>query len=304
MSIITIAQAVPSRLFSIYAALYESSAGELKDRLEASATPPSLRTRGGDEDGELVTTLFKNTLTEARRLGLVEEVEDRLRIPNDVRSSVHGVVGRETKFRDHLLKVLFNTVLAEDAQQSGFMLALSWFLTNSPLIPLGFSTPPQNQLEKKLGTQYSRTELTSLSRYQNFLYWARFLGFATIVGRDNEDGKDTRWVFPDPLVAIDSALLKVFSDDSELSVEIFMARLCNIYPVFEGGTARQEIDSMLGVSPYVDDRKLSQSTSVALQRLQDRQRLNLVSRSDAPMVIFDLGTSERRVSHVIMRGQA
>ena len=85
MSIVTTAQAVPSRLFAIYAALFDSENGEVKDRLEAWATPPSLSGRGADDDGESTTTLFSNTLLEARRIGLVEEVEDKLRLTADAR---------------------------------------------------------------------------------------------------------------------------------------------------------------------------------------------------------------------------
>ena len=65
MSIVTTAQAVPSRLFAIYAALFESETGEIKERIEAWATPPSLSGRGADDDGESTTTLFSNALQEA-----------------------------------------------------------------------------------------------------------------------------------------------------------------------------------------------------------------------------------------------
>src|SRR5260221_8323310 len=151
MSIITTAQAVPSRLFSIYASIFDNTTGEVKDRLEAWATPPSLRTRGGDDDGEASTTLFSNTLLEARKLGLVEEMDDKLRIPAEARGSGRKDSDREALFRDHMLRILFDSAKADDAQQSGFMLALSWFLTLSPLIPQGFANPPQNQLRAELG---------------------------------------------------------------------------------------------------------------------------------------------------------
>jgi len=106
MSIVTTAQAVPSRLFAIYATLFDSENGEVKERVEAWATPPSLSARGGDEDGESSTTLFSNTLQEARRLGLVEEVEDKLRLTADARG--HGKKGFECEvyFRDYLKRTI------------------------------------------------------------------------------------------------------------------------------------------------------------------------------------------------------
>src|ERR1700729_2481825 len=106
MSIVTTAQAVPSRLFAIYAALFDSENGEVKDRIEAWATPPSLSGRGGDDDGESTTTLFSNTLAEARRIGLVEEVDEKLRLTADARSG--GKKGRdsETYFLTYMRRTL------------------------------------------------------------------------------------------------------------------------------------------------------------------------------------------------------
>ena len=160
MSIISTAQAVPSRLFTIYSALFDSSSGEPKERVKSWATPPSLRTRGGtDEDGEAATSLFTNTLVEARKLGLVEEVGDKLRIPDAARGAVKKVTDSKIQFREHLIRILFDTEKADEAQQSAFMLALSWFLTLDPLSPLGFAQPPQIQMAKDLGDEYKRRRL-------------------------------------------------------------------------------------------------------------------------------------------------
>lgn len=303
MSIITTAQAVPSRLYSIYASLFDSTNGESKERLEAWSTPPSLSSRGGNEDGDAATTLFSNTLVEARRLGLIEEVGDKLRIATDARGDRGKRRESEGQFHEYLLRTLFDPMRAEETQQRGFMLALSWFLTLSPLVPLGFADAPQNKLNEELGGQYDKTELTNVNRYQNFLYWARYLGFATMVGgRGADDGKDARYAFPDPLRAIEYALPAIFAKEAELLIGTFMERLAAIFPVFEGGTVRNEINLMSGSLPSESDQKLSPATSVALQRLQDRQRIVMNSRADAPIAILDFGVRKSRVSHITVKG--
>ena len=305
MSILTTAQAVPSRLFAIYAALFDSENGEVKDRIEAWATPPALSGRGGDDDGEPATTLFNITLAEARRIGLVEEVDEKLRLTADARGGGKKGKDSESYFLAYMRRTLFDPARAAETQQAGFMIALSWFLSSSPLRPMNFSEAPQNGLKAQIGDHASKTELTSLNRYQNFIYWARYLGFATIVGggSDAEDATSRR-VIADPVKAIESALPAIFADANDLPIEQFLARLAAIFPVFETGSVRQEFEAMR-LTPAVDiDKRLSIATSLALQRLVDRQRLNMTSVADAPARILDFGPRVGRVSRVSLREAA
>ncbi|WP_425985273.1 protein DpdG [Ensifer sp. R-19] len=306
MSIITTAQAVPSRLFAIYSSLFDSENGEVKERIEAWATPPSLASRGADEDGDSSTTLFSNTLSEARRMGLVEEIDGRLRLTDEARGAGKRAQDCEHYFREFLLAKLFDAKQSEEAQQSAFMLALSWFLSANPLKPMNFSAPPQIELRAEIGENADETELTSLNRYQNFLYWARYLGFATIIGgRDAEDTSSRRAV-PDPVRAIDRVLPVIFSQEDELPIEQFLSRLAAIFPVFEKGSVRQQYDSMR-LNPPANDasaHRLSIATSLALQRLADRQRLALNVVADAPARVLDFGIRDIRISHVKLRSNA
>jgi hypothetical protein len=305
MSIVTTAQAVPSRLFALYAALFESENGEVKDRIEAWATPPSLSGRGGDDDGESTTTLFSNTLAEARRLGLVEEIDEKLRLTADARSGGKKGGNSEDFFLSYMRRTLFDPARAAETQQGGFMIALSWFLSCSPLRPMNFSEGPQNGLKAQIGDHAAKTDLTSLNRYQNFLYWARYLGFATIVG-GGSDAEDvtSRRVIPDPVKAIESALPAIFADGNELPIEHFLTRIGAIFPVFETGSVRQDFERMR-LMPIIDgEKRLSIATSLALQRLVDRQRLTMTSVADAAARILDFGQRESRVSRIILREAA
>jgi hypothetical protein len=184
------------------------------------------------------------------------------------------------------------------------MFALAWFLGLSPLRPVKFGDAPQNALRVEIGDSFGRTELTSINRYQNFLYWARYLGFATILGgRDAEDA-NARRAIPDPTRAILAALPVIFSDDTELPIETFLSRLAMIFPVFEKGSARQEYDSLRLTPPSAATHRLSITTSFALQRLEDRQSIVMTSVADAPTRVLDFGVREARTSHVSFRDAA
>lgn len=300
MSIITTFEAVPSRLFALYSALFDSENGEVKDRIEAWATPPSLRSRGG-EDGESTTLLFSNTLAEARRLGLVEEVDGKLRLTNDAGGGGRKGSESESHFMSYMRRTLFNPDRAAEAKQSGFMVALSWFLSSSPLRPMSFSKEPINELRALIGDHASKFEISGFSSWQNFLYWSRYLGFATIVGGgNNPDDVTSRRVIPDPMKAIESALPTIYAEVDDLPVEQFLSRLSAIFPVFETGSVRQDYEAMR-INPLADvDKRLSITTSLALQRLADRQRLAMATVADAPGRILDFGSREGRVSRIAL----
>ena len=292
MSIVTNFQAVPSRLLSIYAVVAEAENGVLRENLESWATPPALSTRGATDDDGGSTALFTNSLSEARRLGLVEENGDRLIVPDCARGKGGRDANLQSQFLSYLRETLFDPERAASAGQAGVLIAMAWFLTKSPLQPVDFSDAPQNQLRDDLGPFAGRAELGSTSSFQNLVYWARFLGFATVVG---DAGK--RRAFPDPSRAISAVLDRVLPDDRWLDMNEFLTRLADIYPVLEGGTVREEVEANRTVPPTIDGR-LSIASSLALQRLADRKSIVLSVVADATSRILDFGGSTKRVSRV------
>lgn len=292
MSIVTNFQAVPSRLLSIYATVAEAENGLVREHLASWATPPSLSTRGGNDEDGASTALFTKSLSEARRLGLVEESGDRLLVPEAARGRGGRNADLQTHFLSYLRETLFDPERAVNAGQAGVLYALAWFLTKSPLQPVGFSDAPQNLLRDDLGQFAEKAELGSTSSFQNLLYWARFLGFATVVG----DGAN-RLAFPDPIRAISSVLDKVLPDNNWADTDAFLSRLAAIYPVLEGGSVREEVDANRTVPSAIDGR-LSVASSLALQRLHDRGSISLDVVADAKARILDFGGSTKRVSRV------
>jgi hypothetical protein len=292
MSIVTTWEAVPNRLLCVYATVAEAENGVLRDHLASWATPPSLTTRkGGDEDGAS-TELLTKSLVEARRLGLVEESGDRLIVPDAARGRGGRNVDLQVHFLCYLRETLFDPERAASAQQTGVLFALAWFLTKSPFQPVGFSDAPQNQLRDDLGQFAEKAELGSTASFQNLLYWARFLGFATVVG-----DAGSRRAFPDPIRAISAVLDKVLPDDKWVDIDVFLSRLAAIYPVLEGGSVREEVEANR-TAPSAIDGSLSVASSLALQRLADRGSISLDAVADAKGRILDFGGGTRRVSRV------
>ena len=104
---------------------------------------------------------------------------------------------------------------------------------------------------------------------------------------------------PDPTAAIGDVLPKLFGDADELPIDAMMTELARIYPVFEGGVVRREVeDWSIALPDQSSDKRLSITTSLALQRLQTSGRIVLIGRADAAVAIMPLGASERRISHI------
>lgn len=299
MSIMTTWEAVPSRLYSLYASLVDTPQGEDRTKFEAFSTPSSLRNKSEEEE---VTppNVFNNALREAIAIGLIEIVDDKVRTTDRASLYAKTAPSKEQAFRKFMHDVLLDDGRAASAQQSSFMATLAWFLTKSPFKPTNFKSDPNEELKADLGDKRADTGISVIADYQNFLYWARYLGFATIIGgRDSEASRDGRYIIPDPLVAIRSAIPAIMRDQSEVGIELFVSRLADIIPVFEGGKVRQDmIRAPDRVRTGAIGTKLSQATSLALQRLETSQVLMLRRDADAPMLILDLGRTERRVSHV------
>lgn len=297
MSIVNTFEAVPSRLLSIYSAVAEVENGVLSDHLASWATPPSLSRRGGEDEDGGSTNLLKASLAEARRLGLVEEKDSRLFVPDTARGFGGRNANLESQLLIYLRETLFDPERAASTGQTGVLIALAWFLTKSPLQPVSFSDEPQNQLQRDLGQFAEKAELGNKSSFQNLLYWARFLGFATVVG-----DAGSRRAFPDPSRAISAVLDRVLSDNNWVDLDVFLTRLAAIYPVLEGGSVREEVEANRTV-PTASAGSLSVASSLALQRLADRGSISLDVFADAKARILDFGGSTKRVSRV-RRGTA
>lgn len=289
MSIVSVAEAVPNRLLAIYGALLSRSGGETRERLKAQMVPPSLR---GGRDKQS-TAVFDASLREARAIGLVTEDGDSLTVPPEAHPKPRQ--GEEEAFRAHVLRVLCDEALADETGQSKVAPAIAWLLMQDPLRPLPWSENPLPVLTRQL-VDGETLDLGNASRLQTLAYWARYLGFARLVGAGQ------LYIIPDPHDAIEQFLPSVFNIDQTLRASEFRKRLADLCPVLESGSVRARVEQQarddLG---SVHSQRLSRSTSLALSRLESCGKIELQQRSDAEVSLLDLGTSERRFSHVVSK---
>jgi hypothetical protein len=161
----------------------------------------------------------------------------------------------------------------------------------SPRRPLDFSTNQLTRLREQLG-ESDDYQITSAPRWQNVYYWARALGFCGFVGLSNKT-----LVIPDPTIVLRRHLREVLLHTDELRIAEMLGKLADRCPVFEGGTLRNEVEERVLTKPR-DESRLSESTSLALTRLQDQGLIRLRALADAEVRILDHGDTTERISHV------
>ncbi len=289
MSIVSVAEAVPNRLLAIYGALLARSGGETRERLKAQMVPPSLR---GGRDNQS-TAVFDASLREARAIGLVTEEGDNLTVAPAARPKSRQV--EEDAFRAHVLRILCDEALADEAGQSKVAPALAWLLMQDPLRPMPWSENPLPIITRQL-TSGDSLDLGNASRLQTLAYWARHLGFARLVGAGQV------YIVPDPHDAIARLLPDVFNGSVPLRASEFRRRLASLCPVLENGSVRARVEQQTRDEiSRANPQRLSRSTSLALLRLESCGRIELLERSDAEVGLLDLGTSERRFHYIALK---
>ena len=281
MSVIGTVVAVPNRLQILWTMLRDAGANGIeRERLKRLVVPTSLDT-GESSEGESGTSLFDESLNELTRSGFAKFVKKRV--------SLDGPASGD------FLECVDRTLLAPDIDvdtERGYLAgAISWFLTREPTKPLSWGSAPLDALRADFGENSNTFDITNLSRWQNFAYWARFLGYATFV---EIGGHPT--VLPDTKTALCRHMDAALPAKKETPIGTFLKRLATITPVFEGGAARSSIENRLADNRQRATRELSLATSLALRRLQIAGILNPIRRDDAEIWTAP-GLRDPRVSH-------
>lgn len=298
MSVITTVEAVPSRLRAFYAFFRGRPKGEDAARVEHMLSPAPLRQPGkneeaeGDEAGR--ANVYRNSLREALNLKLLEEEGDRLR-PTGI------VSGEATSLDEQFLRWveprLLDPAQAAVYEQRSVAYALAWLLMQSPLLPIPFAQNVATRIKREFSEEADAFDLTSKERFQNLAYWAKYLGYATLL--------QDRCVVADPTLAMKRLLPGVFTHHTELRVDDFFRALAALVPVFEEGVIREELEGRSeSQRGRAASQRLSGSTSLALRRLSDAKIVELRELSDAGVRILDLGDVQQRVSHIALLKQA
>ena len=164
---------------------------------------------------------------EMRNLGLlVRTGEGNLTMASDSPGS------DEDELLAYLELRLLDPFVADQYHQRSFPRALAWFLTKDPSIPLEWGRNYREDVSKDCGEDVGSYELTNEARWGQFVYWARYLGFAWRL--------QAGWnvVIPDPTEVLARYLPTTAIAEGKASVSDVMSELSASLPVFEGGSAR------------------------------------------------------------------
>ena len=314
MSVISNLPVIPNRLYLILKQIASYRSGIERGSLEEMMNPPSLM-KGKK------TNIFSEVLNEAMRLGLIIEItneteEKKLKLASDVQKldEIDFIRLMEQRLLQDSSNTLWN--------RGRFPEALTWFLIQDPLKPFMWDKNVRSIVENDISDESESFELTNKARFQNLIYWARFLGYAVKLGftateisddtdidedesqtADQDAVKATAYVLPDPTTAIARYLPAIFNDKTQLSVSELIQAWASFLPVLEGGSIRESLDQQVRPELARQDRTFSKATSLALRRLAQRKIIQLKTLSDADMHLLDYGRETTRVSHIVYLGE-
>jgi len=263
-----------------------------RDQLLSLCSPASLEQ--GNRKGDVT-----NTLRKWENLGLFVEEGNELRLdPPPPRNCTTEHIRQHS--REVCLRFANNENLFEKEQDNAPILAqdltraIGWFLAQDV-----YSCVLRNS-EDAGAREYAQfgsspLNLENDTRWQGFSAWVLFLGFGW---------HDGMGLISDPSIAVRDALPEVFSEESELQIDVFLKRLSMQLPVLDGGDYRLRVEERLagqGVWHPPREHQISTSLSIALRRMELEGRLSLEERSDSPSTRALLGRDQamlKRATHV------
>jgi len=297
MSVLNNLVAMPNRIAIACEYLYFlGDQGVEWEAVEKQLSP--LKKVDADEVGDKPSgkSIAEDVLREMEKLKLLTILSNSAII---LSTEIRKIAPMDGDWQQALRPILFSRlVLSEIAEQHGqsdVPDAIAWLLTQDPFNPMpwGGGTHVERIISQLGDNDQLRSVIGNNSRYQNLLYWARYLGCAEWLGTPG-----VSVVIPDPSEAISWLLPQVFYDEHELPIKVFMQRLSEICPVLEGGNARNNLEKRIGDEFHLKEHHLSRSTSLALNRLQLRGVIKIKASSDAQTWILDLGRETPPVSYV------
>ncbi len=292
MSVITSVTAMPNRLNIIWTLLSKAGIeGITTEELSSLVRPVSLQRRQMDGSDPGSHVMFNEVITEMQNLRIVAKDQT-------VKMTLTSEASKESfSLIRYLERILLDPDLALEHGQRAFSDAMSWLLTLDPCNPVPWKGGYKGLVSEDCGENIGAFDLTDEARSQQFVYWAVYLGLAWRLSIPKEV------IFPDPTAILTRNLPGIILTDSSVPIAKFMSDLSEHLPVFEGGKAREKIESLLPMNRRRPERQLSRSTSLALERLESKGSLRLERLADAPTFNLDLGLGPRPVSHITRLGK-
>ena len=295
MSVITTFPATPNRMRIVWSYVGRARQGSIQvEELQRLLGPKALQARQSEDEGASSgKTIGDDVVTEMCNLGLLEHRDD-----GSVAIGPNAPNGDDAAFLAYLENRLLEPEEADRHGQKSFPLALAWFLIQDPATPLQWGQNYSKRVEDDCGVEIGSFELSNHSRFEQFVYWARYLGFAWRL-----ESREANVVFPDPTNAIVRHMPKVMGGNGRHPIQEVLPEIARLLPVLEGGTARAEVEALLPPNRQLPDGHISRSTSFALERLDRQEMIRMDRVDDAPALNLDRSGAPRAVSHITWHGE-
>lgn len=276
MSVVSGLVATPNRIEMLHRYVARRPKGVTRSDIQKLFTLPDAEQPGRNPNSQIPD----GVVSEAIRLQLVSEQTGKL-VPGTGISDLSAVLRRRILFGD------------DTWGQQQVARAAAWFLMRDPDDPIAWSIGVKNLIENDIRDS-DGYELSNKERWQQFVYWARYLGFATVVDIGGDD-----FVIPDPSRIIEE-VLKNERPGAKPIGEV-LERIGRGAPVFETGTVREEVERM--AKRPRSPKEVSRATSRALRMLTRKGVLRFELRSDSIdlMLLTDVPGYERVSQLVIER---
>jgi len=290
MSIVTNFMAVPNRIaIGCEYLQFVGNAGASSEDFERALSPLKVR----DEQGG--TSIATGVLKELEDLGLASAGEDgNIRLSEAPGTQRRHFASWHDFLVPYILRLLVFPDVAADHRQRNVPEAIAWLLCQDSTRPVR-SGEHAELLAKQFEPGDFEVNLDNDSRFQNLVYWCTYLGFCESFA---SPGDRTGRCVADPTRAIRRALPEVFDRMGRLPIETFVTELAERLPVLENGDVRESVERRLRSEYQRRERHFSQSTSLALRRLELAGDIRLLQLSDAPAWLRVSGAETATVSHI------
>jgi hypothetical protein len=278
MSVVTSLTATPSRIRAVLGTLAALGGTASRSEIDLLISPRSLRTaaRQMDEDESAVT---EETVGECVSLGLIRLSDADVVLTELGEAAVQDL-------RTALFPILTSEDRARACGQTEVPPLLCWLMMQDPYVPVPWGMTPVKEVGAAIGIDGTTDRLIPRNpqAFQQFHYWARYLGFAEwlVLGGP----KSTTAVLPLPIRALRYTVRQLGDGTSLMPARDFVDRIARACPVFDGGDTRENVERSAAQRTYQLGQVVSEGLGLAIKALSASGELRLESAADADRLVI------------------
>lgn len=169
-----------------------------------------------------------------------------------------------------LARLLLAPKIGSDS--NNFATLCAWLL-HQPVLTMPVDRGGLKNAIKGQGLSLNDLQVQSDARWDNVIYWARYLGLV----RQMRD-EPCAGLVPDPTLFLRRHLPKLLPAGEEVDASTFRQRVGELCPVLDGGMVRNVL--LARIAPDWPDQRLSDALSFGIERLEQSKELSAFSPDD------------------------